>query len=124
MKPYKSRLAQSRSNDPVRAGSLLEERRRSQRVMLRTPVLLYVPGRTQAVRGMTVSVSEIGAMIVIPEPLAAGTKLNVENPNSNKKVAASVTRPPRVTPEGALHPVEFSESAPAFWDIVFPPLGN
>jgi hypothetical protein len=124
MRPYKPRFAQSQPDEPARASTVLEERRRSQRVMLRMPVLLYVPGRTQAVRGMTLAVSEGGAMIVLQEPLAAGTKLNVENPSSNKKVAASVTRSPQLTPEGALLPVEFSEKSPAFWDIFFPPLGN
>jgi hypothetical protein len=122
MRPYKSRRAQSQPEKPLRAVPLKEERRRSQRVMVRMPVLLHVPGRTQVVRGVTLFVSEVGAMIVIPEPLAAGTKLALENPNSNKKVSASVTRSPQVTSEGALLPVEFSEKSPAFWDIVFPPL--
>ena len=77
--------------------------------MLRVPVLLHVPGRAQAVRGVTVAVSESGAMIVIPESLAAGTKFALENPSSAKKVSASVSRPARMTPEGALLPVEFGE---------------
>jgi hypothetical protein len=127
MKSSRPRLAPAapiRHPSPAQPPSILEERRRSQRVMLRVPVLLHVPGRAQAVRGVTVAVSESGAMIVIPESLAAGTKFALENPSSAKKVSASVSRPARMTPEGALLPVEFGEAAPAFWDIFFPPHGN
>ena len=123
MKHFKNKAAKAKE-EPQRAAALTEERRRSLRVVLRMPVLLHVPGRAQALHGMTLAVSEVGAMIVIPEPLPTGTKVTIENPNSKKRVEASVTRAARMTPEGAVLPVEFSEKAPAFWDVFFPPGGN
>ncbi|HEV1994666.1 MAG TPA: PilZ domain-containing protein [Candidatus Acidoferrum sp.] len=123
MKHFKNKAAKAKE-EPERAAALMEERRRSLRVVLRMPVLLHVPGRAQALHGMTLAVSEVGAMIVIPEPLPTGTKVTIENPNSKKRVEASVTRAARLTPEGAVLPVEFAEKAPAFWDVFFPPGGN
>ena len=120
VKPVKVKVDEG----PVRAATLLEERRRSQRVIVRMPVVLHVPGRPKEIAGITVAVSETGAMLLVPEPLASGTRLIVENPSSHKKVGASVTRAPQVSAGGVLVPVEFAEPAPAFWNIFFPPPGN
>ncbi len=123
MKPVRAKLPKT-AEGPLHAASHIEDRRRSQRVMLRMPVLLHVPGQPLAVQGMTVAVSEVGAMIVIRDPLPAGTRLIVEIPHSQKRIGASVTRSPQITAEGALLPVEFAENAPAFWSVFFPPHGT
>lgn len=109
---------------PTKPAMLLEERRRSQRVMLRMPVILHVPGKQNSINAMTVAVNELGAMLVVSEPLPLGTKLIVENPKSQKRLGASVTRAPQVSSEGSLVPVEFASRAPAFWNIFFPPPGS
>jgi hypothetical protein len=109
---------------PVRAATLLEERRRSQRVMVRMPINLHLAGRNDPIRGVTIAVSETGAMLMLSEPLAMGTKLEVENVKSQKRAHASVTRAPQVNNEGTLVPIEFVEPSPAFWNIFFPPPGN
>jgi len=101
-----------------------EERRRAQRVLLRMPVLVHVIGKPEPLAGHTHTVSASGAMLVISEPLAEGTKVIVENPKTQLKVESRVVRPPQVAHEGALVPVEFTSPSPNFWGIFFPPAVN
>jgi hypothetical protein len=101
-----------------------EERRRAQRVLLRMPVLLHLPGKTNPINGFTHTVSATGAMVILPEGLPTGTKLAIENPKTQKKVEAHVVRPPQMNPEGSLVPIEFTAPSPQFWNIFFPPVAN
>jgi len=98
-----------------------EERRRAQRVLLRMPVLVHLPGKTNPVNGFTHTVSASGAMIILPEGLSMGTKLCLENPKTQQKVDAHVVRPPQMNQEGSLVPIEFVAPCPQFWNIFFPP---
>ncbi len=98
-----------------------EERRRAQRVFLRMPVVVYLEGKPNPIRGTTHTVSASGAMLILPQGLATGTKISIENPKSQKKVEAHVVRPPVMNAEGSLVPVEFTTPSPQFWNIVFPP---
>ena len=101
-----------------------EERRRAQRVLLRMRVLAHVPGKPNAIECYTHTVSATGAMIILPEGLAQGTKFTLENPKTQQKVEVNVVRPGQLNPEGSLLPVEFLSPAPLFWNIVFPPNVN
>ena len=98
-----------------------EERRRAQRVLLRMSVLIHLPGKAKPIEGFTHTVSASGAMIILAEGLALGTKLSLENPRTMKKVDAHVVRPPQMNSEGSLVPVEFTAPCPQFWNIFFPP---
>jgi hypothetical protein len=98
-----------------------EERRRAQRVLLKMPVIVHVPGKAHPLHGFTHTVSASGAMIVLPEGIPMGTKLSVENPKTQKKVEAHVVRPPQLNADGSLVPVEFTTPSPQFWNIFFPP---
>ena len=98
-----------------------EERRRAQRVLLRMPVLVHLPGKTNPVHGFTHTVSANGAMIILPEGLPTGTKISIENLKTQKKVEAHVVRPPVLNAEGSLIPIEFAAPFPQFWNIFFPP---
>jgi hypothetical protein len=100
-----------------------EERRRAQRVLLRIAVIVHVVGKPP-IQGYTHTVSASGAMIVLSEPLAEGTKVTVENIKTQNKVEAKVVRPPQTTAEGSLVPVEFSTPSPTFWNVFFPPSIN
>src|SRR4029077_7358941 len=73
-----------------------EERRRAQRVLLRIAVVIHVAGKPP-IQGHTHTVSASGAMIVMSEPLAEGTKVTVENIKTQNKVEARVVRPPQTT---------------------------
>jgi hypothetical protein len=96
-----------------------EEKRRSQRVMVRVPVTLHIPGRETS-SAVTIVVNDHGALILFREPLPAGAPLVLENDHTHKRVACHVTRAPKMTNEGALVPVEFEKPTPGFWNIVFP----
>jgi hypothetical protein len=100
-----------------------EERRRAQRVLLRISVMIHVPGKPP-MPGHTHTVSASGAMVVLREPLAEGTKVTIENLKSQARVEAKVPRPPQITNEGSLVPVEFSTPSPTFWNVFFPPAIN
>ena len=101
-----------------------EERRRAQRVLLRIAIKVHVTGKTQIMEGFTHTVSANGALIIVPEPLAQGTKISIENVRAQKTVEATVVRPPQFSPDGSLIPVEFGAVSPNFWNIFFPPVVN
>jgi|SRR5579859_5010793 len=101
-----------------------EERRRAQRVLLKIAVRIHVTGKTQIMEGNTHTVSANGGLIIIPEALAQGTKITVENVKTGKTVEATVVRPPQFSPDGSMIPVEFGETSPNFWNIFFPPVVN
>ncbi|MGO9640820.1 MAG: hypothetical protein ACLP1Y_05900 [Candidatus Acidiferrales bacterium] len=108
-----------------RGGTFLlgEDRRRSQRVMIRVSVTLkfQIVAKTVTVSAHTVSVNDHGAMLLCPRVLEAGTHLAITNDTTRREVAGHVTRAPRDTVEGYFIPVEFLEPAADFWQITFPP---
>lgn len=101
-----------------------EERRRAQRALLKIRVVVHVVGKPQPLEGHTHTVSASGAMLVLPDPIAENTKVVVENPKTQAKVEVRVVRPPQVTHEGAMVPVEFTSPSPNFWGVFFPPSVN
>jgi hypothetical protein len=100
-----------------------EERRRAQRVLLRIAVVIHVVGRAP-IEGHTHTCSANGALILLAEPLAEGTKVMIENTKTLQTVEAKVLRPPQTNGEGSLVPVEFATPAPVFWNVFFPPFAN
>jgi hypothetical protein len=116
LKPVPAQAVRPALNRPPTA----EERRRAQRVLLRMNVVVHVAGKPP-LPGHTHTVSASGAMVVIKEPLPEGTKVTLENPKTQNKVEAKVVRPPQITTDGSLVPVEFSTPSPTFWNIFFPP---
>ena len=100
-----------------------EERRRAQRVLLRIGIKLHVVGKPP-IDAFTHTVSASGAMIILREPLAEGTKVTIENTKTQNKVEARVARPPQPSSEGSLVPVEFATPSPTFWNVFFPPAIN
>lgn len=101
-----------------------EERRRAQRVLLRIRVTVHVAGKDKALEGHTHTVSASGGMLILSEGLGEGTQVTVENPKTQNKVEAKVVRPPQMSHEGSLVPVEFTSPSPNFWGIFFPPVIN
>lgn len=110
---------------PNRGTTLLvgEERRRSQRVMVRIPVTLLVKGGGQSLRisAHTVEVNIHGAMVLSPRSFDAETQMELENERTNETVGCRVTRAPRESSEGFLIPLEFITPSSNFWQISFPP---
>ena len=84
-------------------------------------VLLYIANQTEPVKAETHTVSQTGAMLILRDGLAQGTKFILENPKTQQKVEVNVVRPPQMNQDGSLVPVEFLAAAPQFWNIFFPP---
>jgi hypothetical protein len=115
----------SEKEQPSRGAALLagEDKRRSQRVIVRVPLTLLLPedGQTISIKCHTVAVNVHGAMVVSPRTLDEDSKLEVLNERTNDKIGCRVTRAPRESSEGFLIPVEFTTPSPNFWQISFPP---
>jgi len=112
----------------IDAGSQLspgDERRRSQRVMIRIPVTLEmtVAGKKVTVRAGTASVNDHGAMLLCTKNLPVDTTFEMVNDRTNEKQSCRVTRTATENQQGYLIPVEFAAPAPGFWHISFPPPG-
>jgi hypothetical protein len=107
------------------AGQVLtgEERRRSQRVVIRVPVTLkmMVAGKPVVASAFTASVNDHGAMLVCSRSFSADTVIELQNDRTGEKMNCRVTRAPMENAGGYLIPVEFSAPSPAFWRISFPP---
>ena len=102
-----------------------EERRRSQRVIVRTPVTLHltIANQAVAVKAETVAVNDHGAMLLCQRNFVADERMEIQNDRTRQRVGCRVTRPPRENPEGYLIPIQFEAPAPGFWQISFPPTG-
>ena len=100
-----------------------EERRRSQRVIIRVPVTLEAVIAAEKIKlsGHTVAVNIHGAMVLCSRPLDDGTTLELVNERTRERANARVTRASRESSEGYLVPVEFNTPSPMFWQISFPP---
>jgi hypothetical protein len=100
-----------------------EERRRSQRVIIRVPITMVVAenGRNVEISAHTVAVNVHGAMVVCPRSLDPETQLQLVNGRTQEKIVSKVTRSPRESSEGFLIPVEFASPSPNYWQISFPP---
>jgi hypothetical protein len=101
----------------------MEDRRRSQRVMIQIPVTVQatIEGQKISLSAHTVSVNIHGAMILCSRSFDAETVLVVVNDRTRERATARVTRAPRESQGGHLVPVEFNQPAPSFWQISFPP---
>jgi hypothetical protein len=100
-----------------------EDRRRSQRVVIRVPVTLELAASDQVSRiaASTVAVNIHGAMVICETMLESGTRLVIRNDRTQERASARVTRTPRQSSEGFLIPLEFDKPLPMFWQISFPP---
>ena len=82
-------MTQTKEQSNLGAAALLpgEERRRSQRVIIRVPVTIVVVENGQTVRigAHTIAVNIHGAMLVCPRSLDANTKLELVNGRTDEK---------------------------------------
>jgi len=87
-----------------RGPSLLpgDERRRSQRVIIRVPLTLQLSkdGQPFIVSAHTIAVNIHGAMVICRESLDIDTKVEITNERTRERASARVTRAPRHSAEG------------------------
>ncbi len=100
-----------------------EDRRRSQRVLLRVPVQVHVTlqGKPSTHDVITLNVNAHGALVAMKQHLPTGTSVVLEHSATKQRMACKVVRPPSETPEGFHTALEFDSVAPDFWKIAFPP---
>lgn len=122
-KPNPAAIAPAQGAAGVRQAVAGEERRRSQRVLLRVRVNIHVAlgSKNSTFEVTTLSVNDHGALIAMPRSLALDTQLVLEHALTKKQVACKVVRVPREMPEGFHTPLEFDATEPNFWGIAFPP---
>lgn len=111
------------SNQPVQKAPRGEERRRSQRVMLRVPVRAHLTaqGKPLIIEAHTLVVNSHGAMLCLAQNLEVNTRMEVEHKGTKERRWGRVTRQPQASPEGYLVPVEFDDPSGDFWHVSFPP---
>lgn len=99
------------------------ERRRSQRVVLRISVKLHVSkdGKTEAIGAFTANVNDHGALLISPESFEPNERLVLEHGRTRERMGCRVTRRSQPGPGGFQVAVEFDRAASGFWHIVFPP---
>jgi len=107
----------------VRTSVSREERRRTQRVLLRVRASIHVAlkGTATTFDVFTLNVNPGGALILMNQSLPPETRLVLEHGSTHERVACKVVRQPREMPEGFHVPLEFDSPAPDFWKIDFPP---
>ena len=122
-KPNPATLTPAQGAAGVRQAVAGEERRRSQRVLLRVRVNIHVAlgSKHSTFEVTTLSVNDHGALIAMPRSLALDTQLVLEHALTKRQVACRVARVPREMPEGFHTPLEFDVTEPNFWAIAFPP---
>jgi hypothetical protein len=100
-----------------------EDRRRSQRVMIRIPVMIeFGPeGKKIEIEGSTASVNDHGAMLLCSRTMAMETPLEIIIERTKQRQLCRIVRAPIESKDGYLIPVEFVGLAPGFWGISFPP---
>lgn len=100
-----------------------QERRRTQRVLLRVRASIHVAmqGHLATIDAATLSVNPHGAVVVMDRNLPADTQVVLEHLGTRERVACKVARSPRHAAEGYHVPLEFDSPTPGFWKINFPP---
>jgi hypothetical protein len=108
---------------PVAHKIAVEERRGSQRVLLRVHASVHVAlqGKQVTIDVTTLSVSNHGALVVMKQTLPNDAHLILEHGMTRERIACKISRPAREVPEGFHIPLEFDSPAPNFWGIAFPP---
>jgi hypothetical protein len=125
VKPNQPAVKAVEKNAPVGRSSVVatDDRRRSQRVMMRVGVVVRysLNGKEVSLQAHTVAVNIHGAMICAAENIPAETALDMEHKMTRERIAGRVTRQAQNSPEGFLIPVEFVSPSNNFWRISFPP---
>ena len=122
--PVKAAPIAARTAAPKVAHKIVgEERRGSQRVLLRVHASVHVAlqGKELTIDATTLSVSNHGALMLMKQTIPSDAHLVLEHCMTKQRIACKIARPAREVPEGFHIPLEFDSPAPNFWGIAFPP---
>ena len=102
-----------------------QERRRSQRIMVQIPVLLWIetPDQERApALGFTSWVNAHGGILESPVRIRAGQKVTLLIPKSKKEAGGRVVQVQKASDESFATSFEFDRPSPEFWPIASRPL--
>jgi len=98
-------------------------RRRSERVMLKVPVVVRIEtsGKLTHQDAYTMVVNAHGGLLRLETELMAGQRLTLINPKTHAEKTCCVVRIENLETGGFAVAFEFGRPAPQFWPVVFPP---
>jgi len=111
------------STIPTRLNKYTNQRR-SQRVMLALRILVgggRLDGKRFSEETVTSVVNAHGALILLAEKVLLGQTVSVRNIKSNEELQAEVVDVGSVQEGKTEVGIEFTEAAPRFWRVAFPP---
>ena len=103
---------------------LANNRRRSQRVLMKIPVRVGLHAGNAALSEedtFTLAVSAHGALIAVSAPLYRGQRLTLSNPQTKDSLECVVAHIDKFPDEQVKVGVEFLLPNPTFWHVAFPP---
>jgi hypothetical protein len=110
--------------NPTSNHAPVPNRRRSQRVLLRLPILIVARGADNqhvSENAFTTNVSAHGALLLLTMRVALNQKILIRNPDTLEEQFARVVHLTPAAENKSEVGVEFLKAAPKFWRISFPP---
>ena len=111
-------------NESRETSWLANNRRRSQRVLMKIPVCVSVQAGAAPLQEedtFTLAVSAHGALIAVSAPMYRGQRLTLANPQTKDSLECVVAHIDRFPEEQVKVGVEFLLPNPTFWHVAFPP---
>ena len=111
-------------NESRETSWLANNRRRSQRVLMKVPVRVGLHAGNAALSEedtFTLAVSAHGALIAVSAPLYRGQRLTLKNPQTRDSLECVVAHIDKFPDEQVRVGVEFLLPNPTFWHVAFPP---
>ena len=111
-------------NESRETSWLANNRRRSQRVLMKIPVRVGLHAGNAALSEedtFTLAVSAHGALIAISAPMYRGQQLTLSNPQTKDSLECVVAHIDKFPDEQVKVGVEFLLPNPTFWHVAFPP---
>ncbi len=111
-------------NESRETSWLANNRRRSQRVLMKVPVRIGLQAGNAALseeETYTLAVSAHGALIAVSAPMYRGQRLTLSNPQTKDSLECVVAHIDKFPDEQVKIGVEFLLPNPTFWRVTFPP---
>jgi hypothetical protein len=124
VKPEHGGTLDSWINESRETSWLANNRRRSQRVLMKVPVRVGLHAGNAALSEEdthTLAVSAHGALIAVSAPLYRGQRLTLSNPQTRDSLECVVAHIDKFPDEQVKVGVEFLLPNPTFWHVAFPP---
>jgi len=102
----------------------MPDRRRSQRVLLRMPIVVIAPGPDKQItreETITLVVNAHGAVIHLELPVRVGQVVILQNPETSEEQSCRIVNITSVSGLKTEVGIEFLKPAPHFWHVAFPP---